>query len=127
MNILLVEDDPTDLKLLTAVLDWGGHRVLGKVSAEEAVAAVRLQPPEVILLDLKLPGMDGLEFARLLKKDRDTRRIPIVAITAAQEKYTREDALAAGCDAFIVKPVDTRQLAAQVASAAGKSDGRPSP
>ena len=121
MNILLVEDDPTDMKLLSAVLDASGHRVLGKISAEEAVEAIKRHPPEVILLDLKLPGMDGLALARLLKQDPATRHIPIVAMTAAREKFSREDALNAGCDAFILKPVDTRKLSEQVASAAGKT------
>lgn len=114
MKILIVEDDPTDLKLLSAVLDASGHQVFGRRSAEEAAEEIKLQPPDVILLDLKLPGMDGLALARLLKRDAATRPIPIVAITAAREKFSREDVLAAGCDAFIYKPVNTRQLAAQV-------------
>lgn len=120
MKILIVEDDPTDLKLLSAVLDAGGHRVLGKSTAEEAAEEVGRRQPEVILLDLQLPGMSGLALARLLKRDPATRAIPIVALTAAVEKYSRKDALAAGCDAYLVKPVNTRQLADQIASAAGK-------
>lgn len=122
MNILLVEDDPIDMKLLSAVLDTSGHRVLGKISAEEAVEEIKRHHPELILLDLKLPGMDGLALARQLKQNPATRHIPIVAITAALEKFSREDALAAGCDAYIVKPVDTRKLSAQVAKVAGKAD-----
>lgn len=117
MNILLVEDDPTDMKLLSAVLTSSGHRVLEKGSAEQAVEQIKTRQPEVILLDLKLPGMDGLELARRLKEDPDTRHIPIVAITAAREKFSKEDALAAGCDAYIVKPVDTRKLNDQIVSA----------
>jgi CheY-like chemotaxis protein len=114
MNILLVEDDPTDMKLLSAVLNSSGHQVLGKGTAEQALQDVRNRQPEVILLDLKLPGMDGLALARLLKRDPETRHIPIVAITAAREKFSQEDALAAGCDAFILKPIDTRKLPAQI-------------
>lgn len=117
MNILLVEDDPTDMKLLSAVLASNGHRVLEKGSAEQAVEQIKTRQPEVILLDLKLPGMDGLELARRLKEDPDTRHIPIVAITAAREKFSKEEALAAGCDAYIVKPVDTRKLNDQIVSA----------
>lgn len=125
MNILLVEDDPTDLKLFSAVLEASGHRILKKGSAEQAVEEIKARKPEVILLDLKLPGMDGLELARRLKQGPDTQHIPIVAITAAPEKFSREEALAAGCDAYIVKPVDTRMLSQQIASAAAKPPGAP--
>lgn len=120
MNILLIEDDPTDMKLISAVLESSGHRVLEKSSAEQAVEDIEAHRPELILLDLKLPGMDGLALARLLKQNPSTRHIPIVAITAAAEKYSRADALAAGCDAFIVKPVDTRKLPQQVSAAADR-------
>jgi CheY-like chemotaxis protein len=127
MNILLVEDDPTDMKLLSAVLKSSGHRVLEKASAEQAVEEIKRRPPEVILLDLKLPGMDGLALARRLKQDAATRHIPIVAITAAAEQFTRDAALAAGCDAYIAKPVDTRKLSEQVTEAtrAGPNWKRP--
>lgn len=125
MNILLVEDDPTDMKLLSAVLDASGHHVLGKISAEEAMQEIQVHQPEVILLDLKLPGMDGLALARLLKKNPATRQIPIIAITAARERFSREASLAAGCDAYLVKPVNTRDLSAQIVSAAGKSEKHP--
>jgi CheY-like chemotaxis protein len=120
MRILIVEDDPTDMKLLTAVLDASGHTVLGKTSAEAAAAEIKLHPPELILLDLKLPGMDGLGLARLLKRDAATRGIPIVALTAAREKFSRDDALAAGCDAFLVKPINTRKISEQISSVAAK-------
>lgn len=118
MHVLIVEDDPTDLKLMCAVLRSDDHQVLGKVSAEEALAQVKAQHPEVILLDLRLPGMDGLALARRLKRDPDTQHIPIVAITAAPERFSRQEALDAGCTAFIVKPVNTRTLSEQVSSAA---------
>lgn len=125
MNILLVEDDPTDMKLLSAVLKSSGHRVLERASAEQAVEEIKARHPEVILLDLKLPGMDGLALTRRLKQDPETQHIPIVAITAAPEKFSKEDALTAGCDAFIVKPVDTRKLPQQVVSAAAHKGGPP--
>jgi len=120
MNILLIEDDPTDLKLLSAVLRTSGHRVLERASAETAVEEIKARQPEVILLDLKLPGMDGLTLARLLKADAGTQHIPIVAMTAATEVFSREEALAAGCDAYIVKPIDTRGLPQQLSALAGK-------
>lgn len=123
MNILLVEDDPTDMKLLSAVLNFSGYRVLEKVSAEQALAEISAHPLDVILLDLKLPGMGGLELARLLKKNPATSHIPIVAITAVPEQFGKEAALAAGCDAYITKPVDTRELPNQILSAAGDHGG----
>lgn len=125
MNILLVEDDPTDRKLFSAVLQAGGHHIFEKGSAEQAVREIQRHQPEVILLDLKLPGMDGLELARRLKADPATCHIPIIAITAAREIYTKAAALSAGCDAYIAKPVDTRKLNGQVASAAGQTPRRP--
>ena len=121
MNIMLVEDDPTDMKLLSAVLAYSGHRVLEKGSPEQAAKAIKACQLEVILLDLKLPGMSGLELARRLKTDPATKHIPIVAITAAAEQFTRDAALAAGCDAYIVKPVDTRRFSEQVTEATARS------
>lgn len=125
MNVLIVEDDPTDSKLFGVVLEASGHRVLKMDSAEQAVEEIKARKPELILLDLNLPGMDGLALARRLKQDPDTRHIPIVAVTGASEKFSKEEALAAGCDAYIVKPVDTRKLSQQIASAAGKPPGVP--
>jgi CheY-like chemotaxis protein len=124
MNIMIVEDDPTDMKLFSAVLKADDHRVLEKSSAEQAFEAIKASHPEVILLDLKLPGMDGLALARLLKENPATCHIPIVAMTAAREQFGKEAALNAGCDAYIVKPVDTRNLSNQIVSAA-TSQGKP--
>ena len=118
MNILLVEDNPTDAKLLTAVLQLGGHHVLGKRTAEQALEEIKSSYfPELILLDLKLPGMNGLELARLLKADPATQHIPIVGITAELESFSRQESLDAGCDAYVSKPVDTRTLNAQISRA----------
>jgi CheY-like chemotaxis protein len=117
MNILIVEDDATELKLVSVVLSSDGHCVSGHRSAEEAMTEIRASVPQVILLDLKLPGMNGLDLARRLKADPATRDVPIVAVTAAPETFSREAALAAGCDAYIRKPLDTRALDRQIASA----------
>lgn len=118
MKILVIEDDPTDRKLFSVVLGTGGHCVLEQASAEATLETAKAGRPELILLDLNLPGIDGLALARRLKADPDTRAIPIVAVTAAPERYSREAALAAGCDAFILKPIDTRKLPEAVAALA---------
>lgn len=125
MNIMIVEDDPIDLKLMTAILGSGGHYVSSETSAEKLIAAIKAAQPEVILLDLKLPGVDGLTLARFLRHDPATRHIPIVAVTAAVGQFSREEALAAGCDAYIVKPVDTRKLDGQIVAAAREATREP--
>lgn len=114
LRILLIEDDPTDMRLFTVVLCGSGHSVRGGTTAEQAIDEIRTHRPELILTDLRLPGMDGLSLVRRLKRDQETQAIPIVAVTAAPEYFSRAAALAAGCDAYIVKPVDTRALPSQV-------------
>jgi len=110
MKVLVIEDNPTELKLITAVLSSGGHRVRRLTSAEEVTEEIQRHKPDLILLDLRLPGMHGLDLARLLKSQESTREIPIVAVTSDPEGFTQEAALKAGCAAYIVKPIDTRSL-----------------
>jgi CheY-like chemotaxis protein len=110
MKILVVEDQPGELKLAVHVLSAAGHEVAPAMAAEEALAAIAANRPTIILLDLSLPGMDGLTFARKLKADPSTKEILIVAVTSYPEKFSRADALDAGCDAYLHKPVSTRTL-----------------
>ena len=114
LKILIVEDSPSDLKLAQLVLESGGHQVNGTTAAEKALQAVKEDRPQIILLDLILPGMDGLAFARMLKADPDTRDIQLVAVTSFPEKFTRADALDAGCDAYLTKPISTSNLSSQL-------------
>jgi len=120
MKVLVIEDDPTDLKLVGAVLRISGHTVDWRTAAEGAMEAIAADKPDVILLDLRLPGMDGLALVRLLKTSAGTRQIPIVAMTAYSDQYQREELLAAGCEAYIVKPIDTRELPKRLEKIAGK-------
>jgi CheY-like chemotaxis protein len=120
MKVPVIEDDPTYLKLMGAVLKVSGHAVDEKTAAEGAMEAIAADRPDVILLDLRLPGIDGLGLVRLLKANAGTRQIPIVAMTAYPDRYRRDELLTAGCDAFIVKPVDTRELPKQLEKIAGK-------
>lgn len=119
MKILIVEDDSTSLKLAAVVLRSQGHRVRQAVSAEAAIAALSDAQPQVILLDLALPGINGLCLARKLKEDKRTKGIPIVAMTAYPRSFSSQQALEAGCDCYILKPVNTRTLGAQLVGAAG--------
>jgi CheY-like chemotaxis protein len=110
MKILVVEDQPAELKLAVHVLSAAGHEVAPATAAEEALAAIAANRPTIILLDLSLPGMDGLTFARKLKADPSTNDILIVAVTSYPEKFSMAEALEAGCDAYLHKPVSTRTL-----------------
>lgn len=114
--ILVVEDHPTNLKLTLALLETNGYEVRSAASGEEALAVLASFRPRLILLDLQLPGIDGLELARRLKANPATRDIAIVALTAYAMKGDDEKARAAGCDGYITKPIDTRSFAGRVAS-----------
>jgi CheY-like chemotaxis protein len=118
LKVLVIEDDPTDRKLMGAVLKMNGHIVLERASAEEALDAIGADKPDVILLDLRLPGIDGLTLARQLKANPATRQIPIVAVTAYPDRYRRAELLEAGCEACIIKPIDTRELAQRIEAVA---------
>jgi len=112
--VLLVEDNETNQMLATAVLERDGLRVQVAASADEAVVILQNSLPDLILMDLQLPGRDGLTFTRALKLDPATAGIPVVAMTAHAMMGDEEQALAAGCAGYIAKPVDTRTLADEV-------------
>jgi CheY-like chemotaxis protein len=120
MKILVVDDEPASLKLAHLVLSSDGHEVTRAEAVDKAIEEITNSKPEVILLDLELPHIDGLTLARRLKSDAETMDIVIVAVTAFPERYSREQALGAGCDAFIVKPINTRKLTSQVAEVVQK-------
>jgi CheY-like chemotaxis protein len=114
-NILVVDDNPTNLKLVSDLLEFEGYKILKAVDAEEAMVVLADTLPELILMDIALPGMDGLMLTRKLKADERTRHIRIVAVTAFAMKGDDQKAFDAGCDGYITKPVDTRKLPGQVA------------
>lgn len=113
--ILLVEDNPTNMKLLAFILKSRGYGVHTARDAHEALAILETFLPRLILMDLQLPGIDGLELTRRLKADPRTAHIVIVAVTAYAMKGDEEKALKAGCDAYISKPIDTAALLSLVA------------
>lgn len=114
-RILIVDDNPVNLKLAAHVLEWSGCKVGKAVDAEQALEMILADPPDLILMDLALPGMDGLTLTRKLKADPERRHIRIVGFTAFAMKGDEQKAFAAGCDGYIIKPIDTRTLAKQVA------------
>ena len=121
--ILVVDDSPTNLKLVSDVLAFDGYSILKAVDAEAAQEIIRATRPDLILMDIALPGMDGLTLTRQLKADADTRDIVIVALTAFAMKGDDIKAREAGCDGYITKPFDTRALSGTVAdflTSAGK-------
>ena len=113
--ILVVDDNPTNLKLVSDVLEFEGHEILKAGDAEEAQGVIQRTVPDLILMDIALPGMDGLTLTRKLKTDEKTRHIIIAALTAFAMKGDDQKANEAGCDGYITKPVDTRKLPGQVA------------
>jgi CheY-like chemotaxis protein len=109
-SILVVDDNPQNLKLARVLLLTEGYEVHTGADAEEALRVLESFTPCLILMDLQLPGMDGLELTRRLKSDPARQGIVIIALTAYAMKGDREKALAAGCDAYVSKPIDTVEL-----------------
>ncbi len=114
LRILVIEDSPAELKLAELILVGAGHKVSGIDAARHAMETIKQSKPEMILLDLLLPDLDGLSLVRILKSDAETSAIPIVAVTSFPERFPKAEALAAGCDAYLVKPLSSRQLPGQI-------------
>ncbi|HUI60332.1 MAG TPA: response regulator [Steroidobacteraceae bacterium] len=114
-SILIVDDNPLNLKLATEVLAYEGYSVQGAGDAEQAQRMLLEHVPDLILMDIALPDMDGLALTRKLKADARFQRIPVVALTAFAMKGDEQKAFDAGCDGYITKPIDTRNLSKLVA------------
>ena len=109
-RILVVDDNPTNLKLVAYLMTANGYDVATAADAEAAISSIREQMPRLIMMDIQLPGIDGLELTRRLKSDPKTHGIVIVAVTAYAMKGDHDKAIAAGCDDYVTKPIDTRTL-----------------
>ena len=109
-NILIVEDNEANMRLARLLLVNAGHIVLWAADAESGLTMAREHQPALILMDIQLPGMDGLAATRLLKQDPDTAHIPVIALTAMAMKEDREKARLAGCDAYVSKPLRYKEL-----------------
>jgi two-component system cell cycle response regulator DivK len=115
-KILVVEDNPANMKLVTLLLGKVGHTVLCASDAEVGLALASSSRPDLILMDIQLPGMDGLTATALLKKDPETAGIPVIALTAMATKADREKSQVAGCNAYIAKPLRYPELYAAIDS-----------
>lgn len=113
-KILVIEDNPVNMELATDLLEFAGFGVLQAASAEEGIALARAEMPDLILMDLSLPGMDGLTATRLLRSDTATTQIPIVVLTANAMKGDEERAHESGAVGYIAKPFDTRGFAGHI-------------
>ncbi len=115
-RVLIVEDNPTNMTLATFLLQSAGHTVLSARDAEAGLTLARTERPNLILMDIQLPGMDGLEATAQLKGDDVTRDIPVIALTALAMKGDEERIRAAGCDGYIAKPMRYQEFLATVAA-----------
>lgn len=113
-RILVIEDNPANMKLTHLLLRNVGHTVLCAVDAETGLMLARANQPDLILMDLQLPGMDGLAATALLKQDTATTAIPVIALTAMAMKEDREKSQLAGCDGYITKPLRYKELYAAI-------------
>ncbi|AMW83731.1 response regulator [Pseudomonas sp. CBSPBW29] len=109
-EILIVEDNEANMRLARLLLVNAGHSVLWAADAETGLTLAREKQPALILMDIQLPGMDGLAATSLLKQDPHTAHIPVIALTAMAMKEDRDKTLRAGCDAYIIKPLRYKEL-----------------
>jgi two-component system cell cycle response regulator DivK len=115
-TILVVEDNPANMKLAIFVLQSAGHTVVSAPDAETGMARARDTRPALILMDIQLPGIDGLTATAILKRAPETRTIPVIALTALAMKGDEDRIRAAGCDGYIAKPIRYSHLLTTVAS-----------
>jgi CheY-like chemotaxis protein len=124
ITILVIDDNPVNLKLAAEVLLADGHAVIRAEDAEQALSLLERQMPDLVLTDIALPRMDGLELTRRLKGDPRYQHLPVIALTASAMKGDEARVLEAGCDAYIAKPIDTRTLSAQIVRLLGTPQAR---
>jgi len=122
-KILVIEDTPVNMELVTDLLEVAGYQVIQAETAETGIERAQAEHPDLILMDIGLPGMGGLTAAGILKRDQLTKDIPIIALTSHAMQDDEERIMAAGCDGYITKPIDTREFPKTVAGFIG-SPGR---
>ena len=115
-KILVIEDTPINMELVTDLLEVAGYKVVQAETAETGIEKARAEAPDLILMDIGLPGMDGLTATGILKRDQLTKDISVIALTSHAMKDDEEKIMAAGCDGYITKPIDTREFPKLVAN-----------
>jgi CheY-like chemotaxis protein len=109
-TILVVEDNELNMKLVRGLIKIGNYSMLEAIDAESGIEQIREQRPDLVLMDIQLPGMDGLSATQIIKEDPSLKEIPIVALTSYAMQGDEEKALEAGCSGYIAKPIDTRKF-----------------
>lgn len=109
-KILIIEDNEANRILLRDLMQMRGYEVIDRITAEDGIKTAEEQNPDLILMDVQLPGMDGLTATRQLKSDPKTKHIPIIVVTSFAMEYDKKKALEAGADNYASKPIDTRKL-----------------
>jgi two-component system, cell cycle response regulator DivK len=122
-RILIIEDTPANMKLAVVILSTAGHVTLQAVTAREGMDAARREQPDLILMDMQLPDIDGIEATRILKASPETAHIPVVALTASAMKGDRERMLQAGCDSYVEKPISYKQFLYEVDAVCNRRTG----
>ncbi|NQD91472.1 response regulator [Pseudomonas sp. CrR25] len=123
-RILVVEDSPTNMLLAVEILSFAGHVALEATTATEGLAIARSEQPNVILMDIHLPDMDGLEATQILKADPTTRDIPVIALTASVRSGERNPMLEAGFDGCLGKPISYKEFLAEIEKVVNRSHDR---
>ena len=120
--VLVIEDDELNRKLVKEILRMGNYRTIEAIDAETGIQLARQHKPDLILMDIHLPKMDGLSATRIIKGDKDLKQIPIVAVTALAMPEDLDKALKAGCDDYDTKPVEFKRLLGKINSFLGETN-----
>ena len=123
-TVLLVEDNEDNRIVYSTILQHFGYRVMEALNGEEGIAKARSEQPDLILMDISIPVIDGWEATQVLKRDPKTRRIPIIALTAHALASDREKAMEVGCDSYLSKPCEPKTVVSEVERFIGRGDGR---
>lgn len=113
-KILIVDDSPTELHVLTKILHQGGHETLTASDGEAGIAVAKAQQPDVVLMDVVMPGLNGFQATRKLSRDPETQAIPVLMVTTKDQDTDREWGMRQGAKGYLVKPVDGRELLAKI-------------